>query len=108
MQHDTKLRSLGQGENLFASSGTGWETTSEGSEGWYSEESKYNYQSPGSSWGTGHFTQMIWNSTCRIGCAHAGSFMVCRYKEAGNSRNIMEGWKAYTDNVKPPQGLPIN
>ena len=33
----------------------------------------------------GHYSQMIWRNTTRIGCAMAGGgFLVCRYAPPGN------------------------
>ena len=68
----------------------------------------YNYQSPDKSTGiVGHFTAMIWNKTCRVGCAASGNYMVCRYKERGNVRFLTRddptGYNSYRENVKPPQ-----
>jgi uncharacterized protein YkwD len=58
---------------------------------WYSEEPDYNYSNPGYSSTTGHFTQVVWKSTQKIGCAHAECpsaawrhYWVCRYSPAGN------------------------
>lgn len=52
---------------------------------WYNERSLYNGNwSPS----TGHFTQMVWVASSKLGCATAqcpqGRFLVCRYLVAGN------------------------
>ncbi|EWC44412.1 hypothetical protein DRE_01238 [Drechslerella stenobrocha 248] len=36
---------------------------------WYNEVTKYNYNRPGFTAQTGHFTQVIWKGTKSIGCA---------------------------------------
>jgi uncharacterized protein YkwD len=57
---------------------------------WYKGASKYNYSKPGFRHGIGHFTQMIWKGSKRVGCGVAtcpsrlGRFWVCRYAPAGN------------------------
>lgn len=63
--------------------GTSWATDQ-----WYAEvtDPGYNYESPGlaSNPGTGHFTQVVWANTSRVGCGVSGSFVVCQYQPAGN------------------------
>ena len=61
--------------------GTSWATDQ-----WYAEGSDYNFQSPGLSSNpeAGHFTQVVWAATSRVGCGVSGSFVVCQYEPAGN------------------------
>ena len=58
---------------------------------WYDEESDYDYNKPGFSSGTGHFTQVVWKTTTEIGCAFVTRcegdqpyVWVCQYNPAGN------------------------
>lgn len=55
---------------------------------WFSEKAAYNYNAPGFSGNTGHFTQIVWKGTTQIGCGVAacptGQFYVCRYMAPGN------------------------
>ena len=58
---------------------------------WYDEEPLYNYKSPGYSFETGHFTQLVWKGTQEIGCGYAKGCVtrlpnvwVCHYSPAGN------------------------
>lgn len=66
--------------------------------GWYDdEEPKYNYDRPGFSMATGHFTAVVWKGTENVGCGvslcPAGTVMqrfatlytVCQYTKPGNS-----------------------
>ena len=79
------------GENLFMMSGAK-PGPSQAMTGWYSkEESQYSYDvSPGFSTITGHFSQIAWKSTTRLGCAAAKSktgetwFWTCHFSKAGN------------------------
>jgi len=94
----------GAGENLawkgstnaaaVLESDANWET---GIAGWYDEIKDWSFASSASTGGvTGHFTQMVWTSTTKVGCGYnaactnkfGGSFknnaIVCRYKDAGN------------------------
>ena len=45
--------------------------------------------------GTGHFTQIVWKNSTKLGMGVAGKYVVGRYKEAGN----MQG--AFSENVFP-------
>ncbi|CAN8007594.1 unnamed protein product [Ixodes pacificus] len=57
---------------------------------WYSEITDYDYDDPRYSEDTGHFTQVVWKSTTKVGCGrgHAASrnayYVVCEYLPRGN------------------------
>jgi len=63
----SKHSTSGYGENIA------WATNDKSPativEMWYGEESLYDYNFPGYSPGIGHFTQIIWKNTTKIGCA---------------------------------------
>ena len=89
-KHDDD-RGEGVGENLFyASSGNGSkeeaiQTTDIATRSWYEkEEFMYTYMGEYVS-GTGHFTQVVWASTCDVGCGRSENYVVCRYYQAGNN-----------------------
>lgn len=79
------------GENIFWGSGNGW-TPEEAVTAWVSERKWYNYWSNSCSRGQqcGHYTQIVWSSTRRVGCARVtcaggkGVFMTCNYDPPGN------------------------
>lgn len=99
----------GLGENLAAAAGS-VRTPKQTTDGWYSEIAQYNFAAPGFSFGTGHFTQVVWKGSTRLGCAMAicpatsispdwgawptAQFVVCRYAPQGNTG-------AYAENVLP-------
>ena len=66
---------------------------------WYDEVNKYDFNDPGFSYDTGHFTQLVWKSTISIGCymKHCPQFwlLVCRYMPPGNILGEFE------DNILP-------
>lgn len=97
----------GQGENLYwaGSSDAGAGSMSDAVNSWMSEDQNYfsfsnNGADPSNAWAigaanglqVGHFTQIVWRSTSRVGCASIrcqnggwNAFMVaCRYRVAGN------------------------
>lgn len=58
---------------------------------WYKENIYYNYQNPGFSSQTGHFTQLVWKSTQKIGFGIATNgqriVVVADYYPPGNYQN---------------------
>ncbi|XP_028983995.1 GLI pathogenesis-related 2, like [Betta splendens] len=59
---------------------------------WYDEVKQYNFNRPGFSSGTGHFTAMVWKSSKQLGVGKASAsdgstFVVARYFPAGNITN---------------------
>ncbi|KAG0535195.1 hypothetical protein BDA96_04G345400 [Sorghum bicolor] len=78
------------GENLFWGSGTGW-APSQAVGAWLSERPRYDYWSNSCYGGMcGHYTQIMWRSTRRVGCAEVtcyngrGTFITCNYDPPGN------------------------
>ncbi len=91
------------GENLAA----GYSTATSGIQAWYDEISMYDYNNPGFAHGTGHFTQVVWKGSQRVGgalhpCNGAngtpGVYLVCEYDPPGNITN--SGY--FAKNVLPP------
>ncbi|CAH8386459.1 unnamed protein product [Eruca vesicaria subsp. sativa] len=79
------------GENLFWGSGSSW-APGFAVQSWVVEGSTYDYNSNscGGSGMCGHYTQMVWRDTKRLGCASlvcdngAGVFITCNYDPPGN------------------------
>jgi pathogenesis-related protein 1 len=81
------------GENIYASSGTASGTGAVRS--WASEEANYDYASNSCASGKacGHYTQIVWANTTKLGCAihrceglRYASSVVCDYAPGGNIR----------------------
>jgi len=93
------------GENLYCSWSSNPKAKCAGSkpvDSWYSEMTKYTFGSEPTSSASGHFTQVVWKKTQRLGIAKAKSpksgkiIVVANYEPAGN-------WIGqYKDNVPPP------
>jgi len=85
------------GENLSIKCPGGKSAT----DGWYKEVENYNYRNPGFAQNTGHFTQIVWKGSKRLGVGKAKGkwkgydceFIVARYTPAGNVRG------AFPENV---------
>lgn len=82
-----------QGENLWMGT-RGAFTFSEMVQGWVDERRFFrrgrfpNVSRTGRPGDVGHYTQIIWSRTSRVGCAlaanRANEYLVCRYSPAGN------------------------
>ena len=70
---------------------------------WYNEIAFYNYDDPGFTLNTAHFTQVIWKATTKMGCGASVKTdgvtfkVVCNYYVAGNIVNANQ----YSENVLP-------
>lgn len=81
------------GENIFASGGTA--TAQAAVQLWMSEKPNYDYAANTCSGGTcGHYTQVVWRETVKIGCAVGNcpniqfpNSIVCDYGPGGNNGN---------------------
>ena len=78
------------GENIFWGSGDSYSAV-DASESWYSEikDFKYGTLTYENWYGTGHYTQMVWRNTKKVGigvarCAGGGIIIVANYDPAGN------------------------
>ncbi|WP_245600260.1 CAP family protein [Sphingomonas jaspsi] len=93
-EHDPQVgRYPKQGENLFMGTRTAYRYQ-EMVKGWVDERRQFRggrfpYVSKTGDWSAvGHYTQIIWPTTKRVGCASASNqsddYLVCRYWPAGN------------------------
>ncbi|KAL0307523.1 UNVERIFIED_CONTAM: Pathogenesis-related protein PR-1 [Sesamum angustifolium] len=78
------------GENIYWGSGTTW-TPMDAVSAWADEEKYYTYSSNSCAEGQqcGHYTQIVWKTTRKIGCARVvcdsgDVFMTCNYYPPGN------------------------
>jgi len=92
-QHSSRQARRGVGENLWM--GTHGAFSIEAMVGGWTSEKRYfmpgifpNNSRTGNWEDVGHYTQMIWPTTTRVGCAVASTarvdYLVCRYATAGN------------------------
>lgn len=92
-QHSNRQARRGIGENLWM--GTHGAFSIEAMVGGWTAEKRYfmpgvfpNNSRSGNWEDVGHYTQMIWPTTTRVGCAIASTarvdYLVCRYATAGN------------------------
>ncbi|XP_015781270.1 Golgi-associated plant pathogenesis-related protein 1 [Tetranychus urticae] len=96
-EHPKRLR---YGENLYWRKGS-VPTCQDAVMNWYNEISLYQYSWPRYSPKTGHFTQIVWRDTQKIGCAAAQSprteriYIACNYYPPGNVRGFFKQNVAY-------------
>ncbi len=92
-QHSDRTQRAGTGENLWM--GTRGAYSYESMIGGWTSEQRYfrpglfpSVSRSGNWEDVGHYTQMVWPTTTRVGCAIASNsrndFLVCRYSPAGN------------------------
>lgn len=90
-----KFEHSGSGENLFATSDPVPKTPTYVVNSWADEVHDYSYGSNSCSGVCGHYTQIVWRDTERVGCAFAkcpnianidweGFLWVCHYEYPGN------------------------
>jgi pathogenesis-related protein 1 len=77
------------GENIYGTTGT--PTAAEAVKLWVDEKSSYNYASNQCSGVCGHYTQVVWKATTKVGCAISrcanikyGNSIICDYGPGGN------------------------
>lgn len=88
MEHgDLQGPSGRHGQNIFWCSRPG-SSADRVAQSWYDEitDPGYDFQNPGFTHGTGHFTQVVWRDTRSVGMAVSedGCFVVANYFPAGN------------------------
>lgn len=101
------------GENLAAGYVGGVEPV----DAWYDEIKLYDFNNPGFSHGTGHFTQVVWKLTKRVGCAKImcdnewRQYTICEYGDGTDNvigtGNVVgtdpaTGKTYFEENVLPP------
>jgi glioma pathogenesis-related protein 2 len=100
-EHSSASQRNNAGENLYVyyTTASTVDSTNLGNmavKSWYDEVSKYDYNKPGFSSATGHFTQVVWKSSTQLGCSAAQGvktlsgkkynafYVVCHYSPPGN------------------------
>ena len=78
------------GENVYGAGGQASGTAAV--QLWAAEEADYDYANNSCSGVCGHYTQIVWRTTTKVGCAlhdcpglQYGSTVVCNYAPGGNS-----------------------
>jgi len=92
----------GYGENLYSDSGYAHQgVATRAVQAWYDEVADYRFDAPGFSSATGHFTQVVWKGSRKVGFGIALSankrslYVVANYDPPGNVL------KAFKSNVSP-------
>uniref|UniRef100_A0A0N5BDA3 SCP domain-containing protein n=1 Tax=Strongyloides papillosus TaxID=174720 RepID=A0A0N5BDA3_STREA len=84
-KHDPNNGRLGTGENLAMASPS---KIHHMVKAWYDESKKYDFTKNKYTPGLGHFTQIVWKSTVKVGCGLSSNnraiYLVCKYSPPGN------------------------
>ncbi|KAF4359738.1 pathogenesis-related protein PR-1-like [Cannabis sativa] len=90
LEHSFQDGQFTLGENIFKGSGSDW-TPKDAVKIWMEEENNYSYDSNSCADGKmcGHYTQIVWRNTKKVGCARVicdnkDTFMICNYDPVGN------------------------
>ncbi|KAL4346096.1 hypothetical protein AHAS_Ahas11G0344200 [Arachis hypogaea] len=90
LEHSFPENDFKLGENIFWGSGSDW-TPTDAVKAWADEEKYYTYATNSCEEGQmcGHYTQIVWKTTRKIGCARVvcdsgDVFMTCNYDPVGN------------------------
>ncbi|KAB2016509.1 hypothetical protein ERO13_D08G095500v2 [Gossypium hirsutum] len=90
LQHSFPEGDFKLGENIYWGSGSAWRP-GDAVSAWSEEEKYYDYATNSCQEGQmcGHYTQIVWKNTRRIGCARVvcdtgDVFMTCNYDPPGN------------------------
>lgn len=93
-------KNSGYGENIYMASGGNLAGT-DAVRSWYNEIKYYNWNHPSFQMNTGHFTQVVWKSSKKLGVGFARRgntiYVVCNYDPPGNYMN------QFQQNVSPPK-----
>ncbi|KXZ44012.1 hypothetical protein GPECTOR_75g736 [Gonium pectorale] len=105
------------GENMILGRFDTPQQIAQGTAMWYSEICNYDWNDPGYSDTTGHFTQVVWAATSRIGCGYKVCDSVegapfctgrrcgvytCQYQSPGNWLSTTQ----FVQNVRRPSAFP--
>jgi hypothetical protein len=104
------------GENVYYTSMSGdpIRLLTKAIDSWYQESSMYDFDKPGFSATTSRFTQVVWKSTTRLGCAvqdcsryykrggQRGTLIVCHYSPSGNEPGKHSDNVASVGVISPP------
>jgi len=88
----------GYGENLYKMWGSGDDPAAGAGKKaaikWYKEIKEYDWEKPGFTMATGHFTQVVWKSSTKLGCGistkESSAWVCCNYSPPGNYQNQFE------------------
>jgi len=100
-QHSSRSQRNNAGENLYYFATTQSNIAPEqlaqqAVKSWYDEVANYDFNRPGFSMKTGHFTQVVWKASTQLGCGAARGtlqqngrvfnafYVACHYAPAGN------------------------
>merc|ERR1719310_344315 len=84
---------------------------------WYNEvnDPGYNFSSPGFTGGTGHFTQVVWKESTKVGLAVNGDYVAANYLPAGNmsmpgefEKNVLKSASTDFDKIQAGEVKPLS